>query len=177
MALCALGETQCYCSIVYKTVNNTAVPRFMIPAQRARLGYNTYSNLDIIPSLTTSSKGTDSNEFTQNYVFEILEMMQDWYNTGLSEPITTTSPYDTVIDPTIATYYPNMDFGTGSNTSIALLYSTGVSPKTVDPYQHDDIQSYFNSAASAVLRVNNLMLAVPSEPEPSAKAARKLMSP
>ncbi|KAG2163901.1 hypothetical protein JADG_003640 [Aureobasidium aubasidani] len=116
-------------------------------------------------------------EAVRNSVFEILEMMQDWYNTGLSEPITTTSPYDTVIDPTIATYYPNMDFGTGSNTSIALLYSTGVSPKTVDPYQHDDIQSYFNSAASAVLRVNNLMLAVPSEPEPSAKAARKLMSP
>ena len=88
-------------------------------------------------------------------------MMQDWYNTGLSEPITTTSPYDTGIDPNIATPYPNMDFGTGSNTSIALLYSTGVSLKTVDPYQHDDIQSYFNTAASAVPRIHNFMLAVP----------------
>lgn len=53
-------------------------------------------------------------------------MMQDWYNTGLSEPITTASPYDTVIHPIIATPYPNMDFGTGSNTSIAPLYSTDV---------------------------------------------------
>ncbi|THW84833.1 hypothetical protein D6D15_08529 [Aureobasidium pullulans] len=65
-------------------------------------------------------------------------------DTVLSEPITTTSPYDTVIDPTIATPHSNMD--------------------------------YFNSAASAVLRNNNPMLAVPSEPVPSAKAARKLMS-
>lgn len=104
---------------------------------------------------------TPAIEAVRNSVFEILEMMQDWYNTGLSEPITTTSPYDTGIDPNIATPYPNMDFGTGSNTSIALLYSTGVSLKTVDPYQHDDIQSYFNTAASAVPRINNLMLAVP----------------
>ncbi|TIA71454.1 hypothetical protein D6C76_07225 [Aureobasidium pullulans] len=50
-------------------------------------------------------------------------------DTVLSEPITTTSPYDTVIDPTIATPHSNMD--------------------------------YFNSAASAVLRNNNPMLAVP----------------
>ncbi|THX79938.1 hypothetical protein D6D04_04873 [Aureobasidium pullulans] len=65
-------------------------------------------------------------------------------DTVLSVPITTTSPYDTVIDPTIATPHSNMD--------------------------------YFNSAASAVLRNNNPMLAVPSEPVPSAKEARKLMS-
>ncbi|THZ70949.1 hypothetical protein D6C85_05606 [Aureobasidium pullulans] len=50
-------------------------------------------------------------------------------DTVLSEPITTTSPYDTVIDPTIATPHSNMD--------------------------------YSNSAASAVLRNNNPMLAVP----------------
>ncbi|THY99278.1 hypothetical protein D6C92_02415 [Aureobasidium pullulans] len=50
-------------------------------------------------------------------------------DTVLSEPITTTSPYDTIIDPIIATPHSNMD--------------------------------YFNSAASAVLRNNDPMLAVP----------------
>ena len=46
---------------------------------------------------------------------EILEMMQEWYSTGLSESSTTTTPYDKVIHPTT------------SNTSIAPLFNSAAS--------------------------------------------------
>lgn len=68
------------------------------------------SNLDPFEGLNTEPLQTGDQATQLEHSpeeLEILEMMQDWYNTGLSGP---TSPNDTVIDPTIATPHSNMDY-------------------------------------------------------------------
>ncbi|OBW64489.1 MAG: Ankyrin [Aureobasidium pullulans] len=75
-------------------------------------------NLDPFEGLNTEPL-QDGDQATQlehsPEELEILEMMQEWYNTGLSESSTTATPYDKVIHPTT------------SNTSIAPLFNSAAS--------------------------------------------------
>lgn len=76
------------------------------------------SNLDPFEGLNTEPLQTGDQATQLEHSpeeLEILEMMQEWYNTGLSESSTTTTPYDKVIHPTT------------SNTSIAPLFNSAAS--------------------------------------------------